>query len=122
MSSFCAPAFSVRTVTTDSSRADVALGVDRTELSPGVCRMLALVVPKRPSIIGRRQMKMLAGLQVTTPAVERTAESIGGGITSHEQTTVNQRYNWISPLSWEKQLRFSIWITPSPIRRENQPA
>jgi len=33
---------------------------------------------------------MLAGLQVTTKAVERTAESIGGDIAKREQTAVHQ--------------------------------
>jgi hypothetical protein len=33
---------------------------------------------------------LLAGLQLTTKAVERTAESIGGDIVRREQTAVNQ--------------------------------
>jgi hypothetical protein len=52
--------------------------------------MLALVGSEAPFDHGRRQMEMLAGLQVTTKAVERTAESVGGDIARREQTAVNQ--------------------------------
>jgi len=39
---------------------------------------------------GREQMKMLAGLEVTTKAVERTAEAIGADIAQGEQHAVQR--------------------------------
>jgi hypothetical protein len=70
--------------------ADAALDIEKTELSPGVRRMLALVGSEAPFDHGRRQIELLAGLHVTTKSVERTAESIGGDIATREQTAVNQ--------------------------------
>jgi hypothetical protein len=52
--------------------------------------MLALVGCEAPFDHGRRQIELLAGLQVTTKAVERTAEAIGGDLARQEQTAVNQ--------------------------------
>jgi hypothetical protein len=65
--------------------ADVELDVKDTELSPGVRRMQALVGQEAPFDHGRRQMKLLADLEVTTKAVERTAEAIGENIALREQ-------------------------------------
>jgi Uncharacterised protein family (UPF0236) len=71
--------------------ADTALDVENTELSPGVRRMLTLVGSECSSFErGREQMKLLAGLQVTTKAVERTTESIGADIARREQDTIQQ--------------------------------
>ena len=56
---------------------DVELDIENTELSPGVRRMLAAVGHEGPFEQGREQMELLAGLSVTTKAVERTAEAIG---------------------------------------------
>lgn len=70
--------------------ADVALDIEKTGLSPGVRRMLALVGSDTSFDRGRQQIELLAGLEVTTKAVERTAESIGADIAAHEQTAVAQ--------------------------------
>ena len=70
--------------------ADATLDIEKTELSPGVRRMLALVGSEAPFDHGRRQIELLAGLKVTTKAVERTAEAIGGDIARGEQLAVNQ--------------------------------
>ena len=70
--------------------ADAALGIEKTELSPGVCHLLALVASEAPFDHGRQRIEMLAGLQVTTKPVECTAESIGGDIAKREQTAVHQ--------------------------------
>ena len=59
---------------------DVELDVENTELSPGVRRMLAAVGHEAAFERGREQMELLAGLSVTTKAVERTAEAIGEDI------------------------------------------
>jgi len=64
---------------------DVELDVENTELSPGVRRMLAAVGHEAAFEHGRQQMELLAGLSVTTKAVERTAEAIGEDIEVRQQ-------------------------------------
>jgi hypothetical protein len=64
---------------------DVELDLEDTELSPGVRRMLAAVGHEAAFEQGRQQMKLLAGLSVTTKAVERTAEAIGEDIEVRQQ-------------------------------------
>jgi hypothetical protein len=70
--------------------ADVELDVENTELSPGVRRMLATVGQGAPFDHGRQQMKLLADLDVTTKAVERTAEAIGEDIAAREQEQIQR--------------------------------
>jgi hypothetical protein len=70
--------------------ADAGFDIDGTDLSPGVRRMLALVGSEAPFDHGRQQMELLAGLEVTTKAVERTAESIGGDIAGGEQKEIQR--------------------------------
>jgi hypothetical protein len=70
--------------------ADAELDVVDTELSPGVRRMLAVVGADAPFDNGREQMNLLAGLEVTTKAVERTAEAIGADIAAREQQEMNR--------------------------------
>lgn len=69
---------------------DAELDVENTELSPGVRRMLATVGQEAPFDRGRRQMKLLADLEVTTKAVERTAEAIGEDIAVGEQQRIQR--------------------------------
>ena len=64
---------------------DVELDIENTELSPGVRRMLAAVGHESPFQQGRQQMELLAGLSLTTKAVERTAEAIGEDIEVRQQ-------------------------------------
>jgi hypothetical protein len=70
--------------------ADVELGIENSEVSPGVRRMQAVVGQEAPFEHGREQMKLLAGLEVTTKAVERTAEAIGENIATHEQKEIQR--------------------------------
>lgn len=70
--------------------ADVELDVENTEISPGVRRMHALVGQEAPFDHGRAQMKVLAGLEVTTKAVERIAETIGSDIAHREQQAIQR--------------------------------
>jgi len=65
--------------------ADVELDIENREFSPGVRRMQAMVGQEAPFDQGRQQMKLLADLEVTTKAVERTAEAIGEDIAAGEQ-------------------------------------
>ena len=61
--------------------ADALLDIERTDLSPG-----------------RQQIELLAGLEVTAKAVERTAESIGADIAGREQTAVDQALQLHPPI------------------------
>jgi len=70
--------------------ADEELDVVDTEFSPGVRRMQALVGQDAAFEHGREQMKLLAGLEVTTKCVERVAESIGGDIVRCEQEEIDR--------------------------------
>jgi hypothetical protein len=64
---------------------DVDLDIENTEFSPGVRRMQALVGQEAPFDHGREQLLLLAGLEVTTKSVERTAEAIGAEMAQREQ-------------------------------------
>ena len=64
---------------------DQELDVVGTECSPGVRRMMSLVGSEDSFGVGRRKLQLLAGLEVTTKAVERHAEAIGADIVQREQ-------------------------------------
>jgi hypothetical protein len=70
--------------------ADVELDVKDTGFSPGVRRMLAVVGAAAPFDHGREQMEVLAGLEVTTKAVERTAEAIGADLAARDQVEIQR--------------------------------
>ena len=70
--------------------ADVELDIENTAFSPGVRRMLATVGQEAPFDRGRQQMKLLVDLEVTTKAVERTAEAIGEDIAAHERKEIER--------------------------------
>jgi hypothetical protein len=65
--------------------ADAALGIEHQEFSPGVRRMMAVVGSDSAFEVGREQLELLAGLQVSTKSVERQAEQIGAEIMRLEQ-------------------------------------
>jgi hypothetical protein len=70
--------------------ADAELDIENTEFSPGVRRMQAVVGQQAPFDHGRQQLKLLADLEVTTKAVERTAEASGENIAAREQEEMQQ--------------------------------
>jgi len=70
--------------------ADIELDIENTEFSPGVRRMQAIVGQQAPFDQGREQMKVLAGVEVTTKGVERTAEAIGEDIARCEQREIQR--------------------------------
>jgi hypothetical protein len=70
--------------------ADQELDIANTEFSPGVRRMQALVGQEAAFDHGREQMKLLAGLEVTTKSVERVAEAIGADIARCEQQEIDR--------------------------------
>ena len=80
-----APTISVRAATKDRVPRDQELDVVGTECSPGVRRMMAAVGSETSFDNGRQQLHLLAGLEVTTKAVERHAEAIGADIVEREQ-------------------------------------
>jgi len=67
---------------------DAELDVENKDLSPGVRPMLAVVGQATAFDQGREQMKRLAGLELTTKAVERTAEAIGEDIGGREREQI----------------------------------
>ena len=69
---------------------DVELDIENTEFSPGVRRMQGIVGQEAPFDHGREQMKVLAGLEVTTKSVERSAEAIGADIAQREQAEIQK--------------------------------
>lgn len=77
---------------------DRELDIENTELSPGVRHMQAVVGQEVPFDHGREQMKVLAGLEVTTKSVERTAEGVGTDLAEREQKAIQQALQWDLPL------------------------
>ncbi|HUJ76023.1 MAG TPA: ISKra4 family transposase, partial [bacterium] len=69
---------------------DAELDVAQTRKSPGVRRMLGLVGHTAPFAQGHRQLKRLAGLEVTAKEVERTAEALGADIAAREQAEIQR--------------------------------
>jgi hypothetical protein len=69
---------------------DVELDIEKTDFSPGVRRMQAMVGQDAPFDHGREQMKVLAGLEVTAKSVERVAEAIGADIAAGEQREIGK--------------------------------
>jgi hypothetical protein len=69
---------------------DRQLDVEKQDCSPGVRRMQALVGQEGPFDCGREQMKLLAGLEVTTKSVERATEAIGSHIAAGEQREIGK--------------------------------
>jgi hypothetical protein len=78
--------------------ADVELDIENTEFSPGVRRMQAMVGQEAPFDHGREQMKVLAGLEVTTKCVERTAEALGADVAQREQAEIQKALQLELPL------------------------
>jgi len=78
--------------------ADVELDIQDIEFSPGVRRMQATVGQEAPFDHGRQQMKLLAGLEVTTKGVERTAEAVGADLAAREQQEVDRAMQLDLPL------------------------
>jgi hypothetical protein len=69
---------------------DLQLDIENRDCSPGVRRMQALVGQQAPFDHGREQMKLLAGVEVTTKSVERTAEAIGADIAARDQAEIRK--------------------------------
>lgn len=80
------------------SPADSELDIENTEFSPGVRRMQAVVGQQMPFDHGRQQMKLLADLEVTAKAVERTAEATGENIAAREQKEIQRAVQLDLPL------------------------
>jgi hypothetical protein len=77
---------------------DVELDIENTELSPGVRRMLATVGHEAAFQQGREQMELLAGLSLTTKAVERTAEAVGEDIEVRQQGELRRALQLALPI------------------------
>jgi hypothetical protein len=62
--------------------------------------MMAAVGSESSFLRGRQQLQLLAGLEVSTKAVERHAEAIGNELSAGNRTKGTAWYNWSSPASW----------------------
>ena len=78
--------------------ADTALGVAGLESSPGVRRMEAVVGSEMPFAAGCEPMKLLAGLDVTAKAIERTAEAIGTHIAQRDEQEIGRAKQLVLPV------------------------
>ncbi len=78
--------------------ADAELDIVHTEFSPGVRRMQALVGQQSSFDQGRQELQLLAGIDVTTKAVERTAEAIGADIARCGQQEIDRALQLQLPL------------------------
>jgi hypothetical protein len=76
---------------------DSQLGVAGLESSPGVRRMEAIVGSNAPFGRGCEPLKVLAGLDVTAKAIERTAETIGTEIAKREQQEIVRAKQLVLP-------------------------
>lgn len=70
--------------------ADVELDIEHTEFSPGVRRMQAVIGQQTSFDHGRQHLKLLANLEMTTKAVERTAETVGADVAALEQVKIRR--------------------------------
>ena len=100
--------------------ADVELDIANTEISPGVRRMQAVVGQETSFDHGRRQLKLLADLEVTTKAVERTAEAIGESIGAREQVEIQRAIQLDLPIGhagspFVGAMRISKTVAPDPV-------
>lgn len=69
---------------------DRELDVVGTAYSPGVRRMMGVVGSETSFEQGRDQLRLLAGLEVRTKAVERHAEALGADIAAREQVEIRR--------------------------------
>lgn len=71
-------------------------------------RMQVTVGQQAPFDHGRQQMKVLAGLEVTTESVERAAEAIGADIAAGEQREPQNAVQLDLPVIIGKRFQFCI--------------
>lgn len=76
---------------------DSELDVKATQYSPGVRRLMAVVGSESSFAGGREQRRLLAGLQVTTKAVEREAEAIGADLAARQKREIREAVQWPLP-------------------------
>ncbi len=69
---------------------DVALDIVETGFSPGVRRMMGQVGGKEAFEDGQKDLEVLAGVLVTTKAVERISEATGEQIEQQNQREQKQ--------------------------------
>jgi hypothetical protein len=77
---------------------DAELGIAGLESSPGVRRMEAVVGSEMPFATGCQPMKLLAGLDVTAKAIERTAEAIGAEIAQRDEQEISRAKQLVLPV------------------------
>jgi hypothetical protein len=81
----------------------IELGISRIRNSlPGY---VAMVGQEAPFDDGREQMRILAGLEITTKPVERTAEAIGADIAQRKQAEIQRALRLDLPVIISKPIR-----------------
>ena len=88
---------------------DIELEVENTELSPGVGRMLAAIGHQAPFEHGQKQRELLAGLSVTTKAVNvrrKPSEKISKFV---NRARCSAPCNWSCPSPWGQAFPFCRW-------------
>jgi hypothetical protein len=83
---------------------DRDLGIAGLESSPGVRRMEAVVGSDAPFARGCEPLKLLAGLDVTAKAIERTAETIGDAIAKRELEDIARAKQLVLPAVAEQNI------------------
>ena len=78
--------------------ADSELDIVHTGFSPGVRGMQAMVGQQSSFDQGRQELHLLAGIEVTTKAVERTSEAIGADIARCDQREIDRAIQLQLPL------------------------
>jgi len=86
------------------SPVDSALDIAGRESSPGVRRMEAVVGSNAPFGRGCEPLRVLAGLEVTAKAIERTAENIGTDIAHREQQEVDRAKQLVFPMVYKQHI------------------
>jgi len=77
---------------------DCELGIAGLESSPGVRRMEAIVGSEMPFAPACEPMKILAGLEVPSKAIERAAESIGEAIAARDRREIDRAKQLVLPI------------------------
>jgi len=84
--------------------ADAELGVAGLDSSPGVRRMQAVLGSEMPFAPGCEPMKLLAGLEVTAKAMERTAEAIGADIAQRDAQEIGRAKQLVLPVVFKQNI------------------
>ena len=102
--------------------ADVELDIESTEFSPGVRRMQAMVGQSAPFDHGREQMKVLAGLEVTTkPIPVLYVEMDGTGVPVVKKETADRQGKTDGQPAHTREVKLGCVFTQTTYDKEGFP-